>query len=126
MRYYPVNLDVRNRECLVVGGGGVGERKVRTLLECEAIVTVVTLLATESLRALASGSSIKLEKKEYEPSDMEGKFLVIGATDNEAVNEEVRKRLARMLPSGGFFVILRIALRPAILSCRPLSARVTC
>jgi precorrin-2 dehydrogenase/sirohydrochlorin ferrochelatase len=94
MRYYPVNLDVRNRECLVVGGGSVGERKVKTLLECGALVTVVTLLATESLQALASGGSIKFEKREYKPSDMEGKFLVIGATDNEAVNEEVSKDAA--------------------------------
>ncbi|MBW1675825.1 MAG: bifunctional precorrin-2 dehydrogenase/sirohydrochlorin ferrochelatase, partial [Deltaproteobacteria bacterium] len=36
MRYYPVNLDVQNRGCLVVGGGSVGERKVKTLLECGA------------------------------------------------------------------------------------------
>jgi precorrin-2 dehydrogenase/sirohydrochlorin ferrochelatase len=43
---------------------------------------------------LASGGSIKFEKREYKPSDMEGKFLVIGATDNEAVNEEVSKDAA--------------------------------
>ena len=94
MRYYPVNLDVQNRKCLVVGGGGVGERKVKTLLECGAIVTVVTLAATEHIEGLASGGSIKLEKKEYEPSDMEGKFLVIGATDNEAVNEDISRDAA--------------------------------
>ena len=86
MRYYPINLDVQNRECLVVGGGGVGERKVKTLLECGALVTVVTTDATEALQTLASERSISLKTGEYEPSDMEGKFLVIGATDNEEVN----------------------------------------
>jgi len=94
MRYYPVNLDVQDRKCLVVGGGGVGERKVKTLLECGALVTVVTLAATKHIQDLASGGSIKLEKREYEPSDMEGKFLVIGATDNEAVNEKISRDAA--------------------------------
>ena len=94
MRYYPINLDVQNRECLVVGGGGVGERKVKTLLECEALVTVVTTNATEALQTLASERGISLKTREYEPSDMEGKFLVIGATDNEEVNETISKDAA--------------------------------
>ena len=91
MRYYPINLDVQNRECLVVGGGGVGERKVKTLLECGALVTVVTTDATEALQTLASERVISLKTREYEPSDMEGKFLVIGATDNEALNQTISK-----------------------------------
>ena len=94
MRYYPANLDVQDRECLVVGGGSVGERKVKTLLECGARVTVVSTLATESLQDLAAKGRIRLETREYEPSDMEGKFLVIGATDDEAVNDEVSKDAA--------------------------------
>jgi precorrin-2 dehydrogenase/sirohydrochlorin ferrochelatase len=94
MRYYPINLDVQNRECLVVGGGGVGERKVKTLLECGALVTVVTTDATQALQTLASERGISLKTREYEPSDMEGKFLVIGATDNEEVNETISKDAA--------------------------------
>jgi precorrin-2 dehydrogenase/sirohydrochlorin ferrochelatase len=91
MRYYPVNLDVRNRQCLVVGGGGVGERKVLTLLDCGASVTVVTTRATETLRNLALDGRIDIKTKQYDPSDMEGKFLVIGATDSEEVNARVSK-----------------------------------
>ena len=94
MRYYPINLDVQNRECLVVGGGSVGERKVKTLLECGALVTVIARGATEFLRALASEGRIDLKIRDYEPSDMEGKFLVIGATDNEEVNEKINKDAA--------------------------------
>jgi precorrin-2 dehydrogenase/sirohydrochlorin ferrochelatase len=107
MRYYPINLDVQNRECLVVGGGGVGERKVKTLLECGALVTVVTTDATEALQTLASERSISLKTREYEPSDMEGKFLVIGATDNEEVNEKISKDAAERK------LLCNIADRPA-------------
>ncbi len=40
--YYPAVLDLRGRNCLVVGGGTVAERKVESLLECGARVKVVT------------------------------------------------------------------------------------
>lgn len=110
MRYYPVNLDVQNRDCLVVGGGGVGERKVKTLLECGARVTVVTTLATERLQALASEGHIDLKARGYEPSDLEGKFLVIGATDSEEINEKISEDAARR------GLLCNIADRPAACS----------
>ena len=91
MRYYPVNLDIRNRGCLVVGGGAVGERKVRTLLECGADVVVITLLATEHLHDLASGGRIRLRLRRYQSSDLDGQFLVIGATGDEKVNQQISK-----------------------------------
>jgi precorrin-2 dehydrogenase/sirohydrochlorin ferrochelatase len=89
MRYYPVNLDVRDRDCLVVGGGSVSERKVRTLLECGAKITVVTLAATQGLKALCSDGHIHLDLRGYQSSDLEGRLLVIGATDDENVNQRV-------------------------------------
>ena len=94
MRYYPVNLDVRNRDCLVVGGGSVAERKVKALLECGARVKVVTTLTTRGLQVLASEGRIDLRMRGYEDSDPEGNFLVIGATDSEEVNEKIGKDAA--------------------------------
>ena len=49
MKYYPVNLDIKNRNCLVVGGGVVGSRKAFRLLDCGALVTVVSLEFTDNL-----------------------------------------------------------------------------
>lgn len=89
MRYYPVNLDVRNRRCLVVGGGAVGERKVKTLLECGADVVVITLMATGHLHHLASEGRIRLRLRGYQPSDLDGQFLVIGATGEEQLNRQI-------------------------------------
>lgn len=89
MRYYPVNLDVQGRDCLVVGGGAVGERKMKTLLECGARVTVIAPLATDTLQDLASKDHICLKLRAYQPSDTNGRFLVIGATGDEAVNEQI-------------------------------------
>jgi precorrin-2 dehydrogenase/sirohydrochlorin ferrochelatase len=107
MCYYPVNLDVQDKDCLVVGGGSVGERKVRTLLECGARVTVVTILATEGLHTLASEGRIDLKTRGYKPSDVEGTFLVIGATDSEEINEKISEDAARR------GLLVNIADRPA-------------
>ncbi len=91
MRYYPVNLDILNRKCLVVGGGPVGTRKVMTLLECGAVVTVVSSDVAEELLELAEKKTIELKRRPYESSDIDGMFLVIGATDNEELNRQINK-----------------------------------
>jgi precorrin-2 dehydrogenase len=91
MRYYPVNLDIQNRKCLVVGGGSVGTRKVMTLVECGAVVTVVSSDVAEELLELAKKKMIELKKRPYESSDIDGMFLVIGATDNEELNRQINK-----------------------------------
>jgi precorrin-2 dehydrogenase/sirohydrochlorin ferrochelatase len=96
MRYYPVNLDIRNRKCLVVGGGAVGTRKVMTLLDCGAKVTVVSNDVTPQLYKLADNGSIVLKKRPYQISDLEEMFLVIGATDNPDLNRQIHTGAERL------------------------------
>jgi len=79
----------------VVGGGSVGARKVMTLLECGAIVTVVSPDVAEELLELAEKKMIELKKRPYKPSDIDGIFLVIGATDNEKLNWQINKDAER-------------------------------
>ena len=89
MKYYPVNLDIRNRNCLVVGGGGVGTRKVISLIACGAAVTVVSPAVTSKLSDLAAEERIQIKQRAYHQSDLEGMFLVIGATSDEALNQQI-------------------------------------
>ncbi|MEW6078208.1 MAG: bifunctional precorrin-2 dehydrogenase/sirohydrochlorin ferrochelatase [Thermodesulfobacteriota bacterium] len=91
MKYYPVFLDVSNRQCLVVGGGSVGTRKVKSLVECGARVTVVALSATAELERMAAAGIIRLEKRAYAAADMNGVFLTFGATSDMTVNDRVRR-----------------------------------
>jgi len=91
MRYYPVNLDIKGRKCLVIGGGEVGTRKVKSLLECMASVTVVSPAASEKLLKLSGLDMITLIKRSYVESDLEGMFLVICATDDEKLNRQVSR-----------------------------------
>jgi precorrin-2 dehydrogenase/sirohydrochlorin ferrochelatase len=86
---YPVTLELVDKECLVVGGGGVAERKVLSLLECGAIITVVSPALTTMLRKLADTSLIKYKEGCYSKDDLLNKLLVICATNNQVVNQQV-------------------------------------
>lgn len=89
MRYYPINLDIQNRSCLVVGGGVVATRKVATLLQCGARVTVVSPETTDTLQSMVNSGGITLIKRPYRAQDLEEMFLVIGATDNKVLNRQI-------------------------------------
>ena len=88
IHYYPVCLDLRHRPCLVVGGGGVGTRKVMGLLAGGAGVTVVSPDLTPELRVLVP-ERIEWRRGHYHSSDLEGMFLVIGATNDEETNRQI-------------------------------------
>jgi len=90
MRYYPIFLDIQNRRCLVIGGGAVGSRKVATLLACGAVVTVVSLEADKPLLDLAARDIILLHQRAYQPADVDGMFLVIGATSDDQLNGRIK------------------------------------
>jgi precorrin-2 dehydrogenase len=89
MKYYPVNLDINNRACLVVGGGQVGTRKALGLLDCGARVTVVSPEGTDELARMTAAGRLTWKKRGYAPDDLADVFLVIGATDNEVLNRRV-------------------------------------
>jgi precorrin-2 dehydrogenase/sirohydrochlorin ferrochelatase len=89
MRYYPIGLDISGRRCLVIGGGGVGERKVERLLECGARVSVVGRDLTPALARLRKKGAIDHIPGDYEQKLLKGAFLVIGATDDCVVNERI-------------------------------------
>ena len=67
----------------------MGTRKVNTLLECGARVTVVSPRPSQQLTELAAEGAIKLCRRAYQSADVEGAFLVIGATDDEGLNQQI-------------------------------------
>ena len=108
MKYYPVHLDINNRNCLVVGGGSVGTRKVRTLLDCGAQVMVISLTVSQQLRELAASGDIILAERSYQSEDLNAVFLVIGATDDEKLNQQISSDADR------FNTLCNIADRPEV------------
>ena len=88
-QYYPVLLNIEGLACLVVGGGPVAERKVDSLLESGARVTLVSPQATPRLAELAEQRRILWSQRVFRQGDTTGSFLVISASGQEEVNRLV-------------------------------------
>ncbi len=105
MAYFPMFVDMTERECLIVGGGNVAYRKVIVMLDFGAKVTVVAEDICDELRKLTiddiasedkTGSytankenRITFIKRRFEPKDCDGMEMVIAATDDNALNHEI-------------------------------------
>lgn len=91
MNGYPVVLKVENRRCVVVGGGQVATRKVTTLLDAGAQISVVSPELSPTLQQLSDTGGIEIRRAAYHPDHLTEikPFLVIAATDNPAVNQQV-------------------------------------
>lgn len=86
---FPMFLKLVGRACLVVGAGRVGEPKIQSLLECGAQVRVVAPEATDAVAELADRGALVWLKKEFDPTDLDGVFLVVAATSSAEVNHGV-------------------------------------
>jgi siroheme synthase-like protein len=85
----PVNMTLRDRTCLVIGGGQVALRKVETLLDYETTLTVIAPRAVEKIEYHASKGRIRLEKREYRSPEAGSYNVVIAASDDADVNRTV-------------------------------------
>jgi uroporphyrin-III C-methyltransferase / precorrin-2 dehydrogenase / sirohydrochlorin ferrochelatase len=79
---YPLGLMLAGRRVLVVGGGAVATRRVPALLDAGADVVLVSPLLTPALRALAEADRITWVDRSFEPSDVDGAWLVHVAVDD--------------------------------------------
>jgi len=85
---YPANLKIEGRPCVIIGGGRVASRKAAALLECGARLKVVS---PELDPGFGDPGAFEHVARPYEPGDLEGAFLAIAATDDEAVNRAVEE-----------------------------------
>jgi precorrin-2 dehydrogenase/sirohydrochlorin ferrochelatase len=93
-KYYPIFLNMVGQLCVVIGGGEIAERKVKTLLEAGAVVTLITPECTEGLEAMTADPLVTWHQRKYETGDLEGAFIAIASTDDRAVNDAVSKEAA--------------------------------
>lgn len=89
MAYFPINVDIKNRPCIVIGGGPVALRKARGLLACGGSVTLISPEVVPEIQTLADAGALTLIKRGYKAGDLKNGFLVIAATDDEKVQEAV-------------------------------------
>ena len=93
--YYPIFLNIKGKLCVVVGGGEVAERKVKTLVEQDAQVMVISQSITKGLENLAQQGAIQVMLRDYRPGDLSGAMVAIAATDDARVNRQIAEDGAR-------------------------------
>ena len=103
--WFPLFINLENKKVLVIGGGKIAAKKIRKILEYGADITVVTedvaekgLLQLENIK-IESNRKIENDKSKIEKL-VKGYFLVIAATDDEELNENV----ARICDSNGILI----------------------
>lgn len=89
MSYLPIFVDLNNRPVLVVGGGHVAVRKIEALLKAKAKVKVVSQALNEELTALHNAQQIEWIGKAFEESQVASVYLVIAATNDNALNQRI-------------------------------------
>ena len=90
-KFFPVSIDLNNKNVLVIGAGKIALRKITTLLNYNCNIIVITKeVLEEKFLELEKNNKIKIFKnQEFEEKFLENIFLVITATDNEILNKEI-------------------------------------
>lgn len=100
MDYFPVFLDLKNRRCLLVGGGDIATRKGRLLARAGARLCIVAPEISDELKHLAEQGGGELHYREYQSSDLNDVVLVCSATDDNELNVRISEESqARYLPT---------------------------
>ena len=94
--YYPVYLAIKDRLCVIIGGGQIAEGKIASLLECGGNIRMIAPEVTDEVQDMADSGVLKLEKREYREGDLEGAFVAIAATDDNAVQRRIKAEAERL------------------------------
>ncbi|UOQ44363.1 NAD(P)-binding protein [Halobacillus salinarum] len=89
MGILPLMVDLSNQRVVVVGGGQVAERRVLNLAEWGVTPEVISPALTSGLDALWKEQSITWKQKTFDPSDLQGAFFIVAATNQPAVNQQI-------------------------------------
>ena len=90
-KFFPVSIDLNNKNVLVIGAGKIALRKITTLLNYNCNIIVITKeVLEEKFLELEKDNKIKiLKNQEFKEKFLQDIFLVVIATDNEVLNKNI-------------------------------------
>jgi precorrin-2 dehydrogenase/sirohydrochlorin ferrochelatase len=90
-RYFPIALNISGRKCVVVGGGAVAARRIASLLDADASVSVVSPTITPEIQQWVDEGHVLHEAMAYNIEKLNGALLVIAATNDPSVNAAITR-----------------------------------
>ena len=90
-KFFPVSIDLNNKNVLIIGAGKIALRKIETLLNYNCNIIVITKeILEEKFLELEKNNKIKIFKnQEFEEKFLENIFLAVVTTDNEVLNKNI-------------------------------------
>ena len=95
-KYFPIFIDISDYDIVVVGGGTIASRRVKTLTEFSKHITVVAPEITPMLQEFVAQEKIKWRKEEYHKEVIWDADMVFAATNQSEVNQEIKKDCLRI------------------------------
>lgn len=89
MQALPIFFNIKQRHCVVIGGGDVATRKVTMLLKAQGDITIISPELCVELAEMVSANKVKYMQAAFSADQLHGACMVIAATDDEGVNEAV-------------------------------------
>ena len=86
MDHLPIFINIRQRPCLVIGGGDIALRKINLLIKAQAKVDCLSPLFCEGIANLCKNGNVNLIDKSFEPDDIKDYAIIIASTDDSSVN----------------------------------------
>ena len=86
-RYFPMFIDLSDKNVVVVGGGNIATRRVKTLLQFTRNVTAIAPKVTEELRGFGTAGYVNLITRPVKRSDFQTAYMVIAATNDWKLND---------------------------------------
>lgn len=91
MSYFPVFMDLDKKDCLVIGGGRVGFRKIETLLRYGANIYLISREVIPEVSYLIDSQKISWIDTNFQEDHIKGKVLIIAATNDRGLNIRIKK-----------------------------------
>lgn len=91
MIYYPVYLDLKNRRCVLIGGGTVGYRKAVKLIEAGADLIIISPELCQELTVLLCNKKFTHINRRYHKGDLDNAFIAIVATNDAKLNANISR-----------------------------------
>ncbi len=127
MQYLPLFADIKDRDCLIVGGGRVAERRVLLLSRAGAKLTVIAPEPSPELERLADVNAIELARRPFDTEPLDRYWLIVAATDDSELNAKVAAaaRRARRLCNVVDDADLSTFIMPAIVDHDPVTIAIS-
>ncbi|MCS7164404.1 MAG: bifunctional precorrin-2 dehydrogenase/sirohydrochlorin ferrochelatase [Thermodesulfovibrio sp.] len=90
-KLFPILADIRGKKCVVIGGGSVAERKIKTLLKYGAKITLISPEISKNLKEIVKKGQIDYKNTEYKKEDIKDALLVVAATSDERLNIQIAR-----------------------------------